>query len=76
MGPEALEATPGTCNVAGVSTSREIHRSKGVERLLAHMNVRLPKLTDPSGLFDYLITLILVIVLFFGIVLYLGLGPF
>ncbi|MFB6164015.1 MAG: hypothetical protein ABEJ31_02550 [Haloarculaceae archaeon] len=40
------------------------------------MNVRLPKLTDPSGLFDYLITLILVIVLFFGIVLYLGLGPF
>lgn len=36
----------------------------------------LPSLTDPMGLFEYLIALILLTALFSGVVLYLGLGPF
>ncbi len=35
-----------------------------------------PSLTDPMGLFEYLIALIIITALFMGIVLVLGLGPF
>jgi hypothetical protein len=38
--------------------------------------MQFPSLTDPSGLFDYLMALLLLTALFFGVVLYFGLGPF
>jgi len=38
--------------------------------------MELPSLTDPMGLFEYLMALLLLTALFAGIVLVLGLGPF
>lgn len=38
--------------------------------------MHLPSLTDPGGLFDYLILLILGTALLAGVVLLLGLGPY
>ena len=38
--------------------------------------MELPSLTDPMGLFEYLIALIVLTALFAGVVLVLGLGPF
>jgi len=38
--------------------------------------MELPSLTDPMGLFEYLIALLLLTAAFAGIVLVLGVGPF
>lgn len=38
--------------------------------------MELPSLTDPMGLFEYLMALLLLTALLAGIVLVLGLGPF
>jgi len=57
-----------------VSATGDIRRSIALEPVPASMVF--PSLTDPMGLFEYLIALIILTALFMGAVLVLGLGPF